>query len=96
VAPVRVCELDADDAPAVVDLTKHLLHLLGGCHSTIRFRAEHADDLIRWYFDLADRYPVAAAWYWVDLVEERPDVEDREIRGVADSRFSGAGGIGRC
>jgi hypothetical protein len=74
------------------------LHLLRSRHSTVRFRTENADDLIRWHFDLADRYPVVAAWCWLDLVklvEERPDVEDREVRGVADSRFPCADSIAR-
>jgi hypothetical protein len=44
------------------------------------------DGLIRRCTYLADGHPIATSWYGVDLVdlvEERPDIEDRKIGGVA-------------
>lgn len=92
-----VRELDAYDIGAVGELTEHLPDILRDRHDTIRLWGEHANDLIRWRSYLADGNPVAAPWYGVDpvdLVEERPDIEDREIGGVADPCFPSVGGIG--
>lgn len=93
-----VRELDAYNVGAFGKLAEHLPNILRDCHDAIRLRGEHTNDLIRWRSYLADGHPVAVSWFGidpVDLVEERPDIEDREIGGVADPCFPDVSGIGR-